>query len=109
MKGGVIIKSRAESDLLDAFLYYEQASPELGTEFIECVDSVILSALKEVVTTMSGRIIEEACVSLPLLGSGFKSDDIQEDASMAKALEMSLESFHKAILSEAKKQDIGLV
>jgi len=58
-----------------------------------------LNALKEVVTTMSGRIIEEACVSLPLLGSGFKSGDIREDTSMAKILEMSLESFHKAILS----------
>lgn len=57
-----------------------------------------LSALKEVVTTMSGRIIEEACVELPLLGSGFKANNIKEDTAMKETLEMGLKVFCEAIL-----------
>ncbi|MCF6313870.1 MAG: NAD(P)H-dependent oxidoreductase [Verrucomicrobiales bacterium] len=61
-----------------------------------------LNALKEVVTTMSGRIIEEACVSLPLLGSGFNSDDIKENPSMAAMLEKALKVFYEEILKEGE-------
>ena len=34
------------------------------------------AALRETITTMSARIIDAACITVPLLGSGLSEDDI---------------------------------
>lgn len=55
------------------------------------------AALREVVTTMSGLIIERASVAVPLLGTHYSADDIIQDESLAEILELSLREFHQAI------------
>ncbi len=55
------------------------------------------AALREVVTTMSGIIVENACVSIPLLGSGLASDGIVEDIKMAEQLSQGLSEFCEVI------------
>lgn len=55
------------------------------------------AALREVVTTMSGLIVEDACVSIPLLGSGLASDGIVGEPEMAEPLSRGLSEFCAAI------------
>ncbi|OZG74032.1 FMN reductase [Hahella sp. CCB-MM4] len=55
------------------------------------------AALREVITTMSGNIIEEASVSVPLLGSGLDADGIAGHVEIAQALVNSLQAFSAAI------------
>lgn len=50
-------------------------------------------ALKEVLTTMSGNIIENAYVSIPLLSSELNSDGIIANQEMAGALQAKLKEF----------------
>lgn len=54
-------------------------------------------ALREVVVTMSGSIVENACLSLPLLGSGLNSAEILQDAELSASLESHLQVFFEAI------------
>lgn len=49
--------------------------------------------LREVLTTMSGRIIEEACISIPLLSSGLDSDGIIDDKEIASVLQAAFKTF----------------
>lgn len=51
------------------------------------------SALRNVIATMSGHIVEEACFALPLLGSGFGDDDIVADPFMSRRIRESLDIF----------------
>ena len=44
------------------------------------------AALRETVRTMSARLIDEACISLPLLGSGLDADGIAADAALRRAI-----------------------
>lgn len=44
------------------------------------------AALRETVRTMSARLIDEACISLPLLGSGLDADGIAADPALRRAL-----------------------
>ena len=44
------------------------------------------AALRETVRTMSARLIDEACISLPLLGSGLDADGIAADPALRRAI-----------------------
>ncbi len=50
-------------------------------------------ALKEVLTTMSGKIIEKSYVSIPLLSSDLDSKGIVDDEEIAKILKTGLDNF----------------
>ena len=57
-------------------------------------------ALREVLSTMSGVVIEKACVSIPLLSTDFSCNEIVEDRIMADTLKVSLSEFCKAIKAQ---------
>lgn len=44
------------------------------------------AALRETVSTMSARLVEEACITVPLLGSGLSEDDIVRNPELRSAL-----------------------
>ena len=50
-------------------------------------------SLREVLVTMSGNIIEQACVSIPLLGSELNSAGITENKELANLLTKALGEF----------------
>lgn len=54
-------------------------------------------ALREVVATMSGRIVDHAGLTLPLLGSGLSSDGILRNADLGALLKSRLRVFCEAI------------
>lgn len=53
--------------------------------------------LREVITTMSGRIIEKSCLSLPLLGSGLDTAGILKNMELQELLKSHLRIFCEAI------------
>lgn len=65
-----------------------------------------LGALKEVLATMSGIVIESACVSIPLLSSKLDKDGILSSVEMSNALKAGLEVFCSEIKSV--KHDKGV-
>lgn len=56
-----------------------------------------LEALKEVLRTMSGNIIESSYVAIPLLGSGLDADGIVCNHDMATVLRSGLNDFYEEI------------
>ena len=44
------------------------------------------AALRETVRTMSARLIDDACISLPLLGSGLDAEGIAADPALRQAI-----------------------
>lgn len=54
-------------------------------------------SLREVLITMSGIIIESACVTLPLLGSGLDKNGIIANAELSHALQTALNEFCQKI------------
>jgi chromate reductase len=58
-------------------------------------------ALKEVLTTMSGTVIEKACVSIPLLSSNLNRAGIIENEMFSSALKTAL----KVFCTEIKDQE----
>jgi NAD(P)H-dependent FMN reductase len=55
------------------------------------------ASLRLTLTTMSGRLIEPASISLPLLGRGLDEDGILADPALASALHDALLSFSAAV------------
>ncbi|VAW32579.1 NADPH:quinone oxidoreductase [hydrothermal vent metagenome] len=55
------------------------------------------AALREVITTMSGNIVEKACVSIPLLGSGLNCEGILNHTEISASLASGLDEFCVAI------------
>jgi NAD(P)H-dependent FMN reductase len=53
--------------------------------------------LRVTLTTMSARLIEVACLALPLLGRNLDADAIAADDSLASPLRAALEAFARAI------------
>ena len=53
--------------------------------------------LREVIITMSGNIIEESCLSLPLLGSGLDAAGILQNMELQELLRSHLRVFCEAI------------
>lgn len=54
-------------------------------------------ALKEVITTMSGNIIEPSLITIPLLGSELNAENIITDIEIASTLQSGLSMFCDAI------------
>ncbi|PWQ97962.1 FMN reductase [Leucothrix arctica] len=54
-------------------------------------------ALREVVTTMSGRVIEKASVSIPLLGTELDAQGVVEHPEMSTVIRHGLNEFYLAI------------
>lgn len=54
-------------------------------------------ALREVITTMCGSLIENACLALPLLGSDLDAAGILKNAELQALLESHLRAFYEAI------------
>ncbi len=55
-------------------------------------------ALREVITTMSGNIIESASASIPLLGSNLDVDGIINHSEISHILVQAINLFHNAIV-----------
>lgn len=64
-------------------------------------------ALKEVLVTMSGNVIEKSCVSIPLLSSELDADGIIENKEIAAMLKVGLEAFCIAIEAEKLSQHVN--
>lgn len=62
--------------------------------------SYALDSLKEVVRTMSGKIIESSCVSIPLLGSNLDSIGILKNKELSSQLEYGLCEFYSNIKNQ---------
>ena len=77
-----------------------------GPEFVD-KPVVLLSAstrstyaydtLRTTITTMSGRLIENASITLPLLGRNYDAAAIVADVELARSLRAALEVFQNAI------------
>lgn len=55
------------------------------------------AALREVLNTMSANIIEDACLALPLQGSGLVDREIADNQAMADCLRSALSEFCREI------------
>jgi chromate reductase len=66
-----------------------------------------LEALKEVLATMSGMVIESAYVSIPLLGSKLDKDGILSSVEITNALKSGLEEFCSEISSRNGNKDFN--
>jgi NAD(P)H-dependent FMN reductase len=56
-----------------------------------------IESLKEILRTMAGRIVPEACIALPLLGKNPSVNEIVTDPSLAASIRTALELFKAAI------------
>lgn len=56
-------------------------------------------ALREVLRTMSGIVIEDACLNLPLLNSPLDAQGIRDDPVLATALQQATAVFSQTILT----------
>lgn len=62
------------------------------------------AALRETVSTMSARVIDGACITIPLLGSGFSEDDIVQHPDIKSALLAALFLLNAAAQSSVPEQ-----
>lgn len=56
------------------------------------------AALKETLTVMSARVIEDASITLPILGSGLDEEAMVADRKISKALSAALQALQDAAL-----------
>ena len=56
-----------------------------------------IAALRETVITMSARVIDAACITLPLLGSGLVEEEIVHDPKLSRVLTEMLQSLRQAV------------
>ncbi|QSX36269.1 NADPH-dependent FMN reductase [Shewanella sedimentimangrovi] len=73
-----------------------------GEEFIEMPVAIFntsprahhaLASLHEIIRTMSGRIVTDACMTVPLLGTEFDAEGIIADRNMVAAIEQAFGAF----------------
>ncbi len=57
------------------------------------------AALRETVSTMSARLVEAACITVPLLGSGLSEDEIVQHPDIKAALLAALSALNTAVQS----------
>ena len=62
------------------------------------------ATLRETVSTMSARIVAGACITIPLLGSGFSEDDVVQHPEFKSALLAMLRLLKAAAQSPAPEQ-----
>jgi chromate reductase, NAD(P)H dehydrogenase (quinone) len=55
------------------------------------------ASLIEIITTMSGRVISEACLDVPLLGRKMDAVAISEDPEISEAVQGAIDRFVRAI------------
>lgn len=60
------------------------------------------AALREVIKTMSGNIIEKASISLPLLGSNYDANDIVNHPEIPHVIVKAIHSLRDAIIEHDK-------
>lgn len=63
------------------------------------------AALRETVSTMSACVVDGACITIPLLGSGFSEDDIVQHPDIKSALLAVLLSLKAAVQSVSPEQE----
>jgi NAD(P)H-dependent FMN reductase len=63
------------------------------------------AALRETLRTMSAVLVEEACVTIPLLGTGLDEAGMVQSPSTARAIKNALAAVHRATHSSAKRPD----
>jgi chromate reductase, NAD(P)H dehydrogenase (quinone) len=61
-------------------------------------------ALRETVSTMSARLVDEACIAVPILGSCLSEDDIVQQPDIKSALLTALSTLKAAVQSAALEQ-----
>jgi chromate reductase len=59
------------------------------------------AALRETLVTMSARLVDEACVELPILGSGLDENDVVTRREFSQALRSALLAFRAAVTARA--------
>jgi chromate reductase len=64
------------------------------------------AALREVIKTMSGNIIEQACTTVPLLGSELAADGIVKDETISALLNAALDEFATAVRERGLNQSL---
>jgi len=62
------------------------------------------AALREIVSTMSARLVDEACITVPMLGSGLGEDDIVRHPTIKPALQAALLSLKSAAMTASDEQ-----
>lgn len=67
-----------------------------------------LAALREIITTMSARIIDTASITVPLLGSGFDEDTIVDHPEISQALITALINLQSAVAELHQNKFVGL-
>ena len=61
------------------------------------------ASLREIVSTMSARIVDQACITVPILGSGLDEDAIVEHPEIAPALRGVLSVLAAAVGEEPRQ------
>jgi len=62
--------------------------------------NIALSSLREVVKTMSGVVVENACISIPLLGSNLNCQEIVKHSEFSALLCSGLKEFSKEVTKQ---------
>ena len=57
------------------------------------------AALRETLITMSARVVDAACIAVPLLGSGLDEDGIVRNQEIGAAVSHALRTLHRSVLS----------
>ena len=63
----------------------------------------VVAQMRETLRTMSARIVEDACIDLPLMGRGLDAAGIASDDTFSAAIRQALCAFAQAI-AQAKTQ-----
>lgn len=63
------------------------------------------AALKEVLSVMSARVVDEASITLPIIGAGLDEAGIVADPELAGALQLALRALQAAIAQPAELID----
>jgi len=58
---------------------------------------IALESLHEIIRTMSGHIIEGACITIPLLGSDLSAEDIMADQAMSQSIKSAIDIFSAGV------------
>jgi chromate reductase len=56
------------------------------------------ASLKEIITVMSARVVEEASIAVPIRGSGLDEDGIVSDLAIAAAIRESMQALRAAVV-----------
>lgn len=65
------------------------------------------AALREVITTMSGNIIEGASISVPLLSSNLDAEGIVKNTDISRSLKSSIEMLCTAIIDHTEEAELN--